>query len=346
MNGAPSRFWRYVLERCVPEELRESVSADLDEVFAQRVGERGERDAARWYRREALSFAGRFAGDGLRRVSRRVRGTPRGSLWLDFKLGMRMLVRYPGLTVIGGLAMAFGIWVGAGAFEIVGQITRPSVPLPGGDRIVGIRLGVVPDLGMFWGTHDPKAAGMYHAVRPDALDAPWLAVAVRGEPASFSARLRRAVAAVEPSLRMAPPIPLDDVNQGELMFMQFWFRLTLVVSAVALALSLAGIYAVMWFTVTRRTREIGIRVALGADPRRLIVGVLRRPMTQVASGLGVGALLAGALLVLVGTDLTATGVVLLLVYAALLLGVCAAACALPVRRALGIEPTQALAAGV
>ena len=59
--------------------------------------------------------------------------------WLDVKLGLRMLVRYPGLTIVGGLAMAFAIWVGAGAFEFIGQIVHPSLPLPAGERIVGLQ---------------------------------------------------------------------------------------------------------------------------------------------------------------------------------------------------------------
>ncbi|HEX5871224.1 MAG TPA: ABC transporter permease, partial [Longimicrobium sp.] len=60
-------------------------------------------------------------------------------LSLDLKLGFRMLRKYPGLTLVGGLAMAFAIWVGAGTFEFLSQVTRPSLPLPGGDRIVGLR---------------------------------------------------------------------------------------------------------------------------------------------------------------------------------------------------------------
>jgi hypothetical protein len=59
--------------------------------------------------------------------------------WLDFKLGFRMLVRYPGLTLVGGLAMAFAIWIGAGAFELATQIIRPSLPLPDGSAIVAIQ---------------------------------------------------------------------------------------------------------------------------------------------------------------------------------------------------------------
>src|SRR5687767_13358613 len=59
--------------------------------------------------------------------------------WLDFKLGFRMLVKYPGLTVVGGLAMAFAIWAGALGFEVMTQLVRPTLPLPDGERIVGIR---------------------------------------------------------------------------------------------------------------------------------------------------------------------------------------------------------------
>ena len=60
--------------------------------------------------------------------------------WLDIKLGIRMLVRYPGLTIVGGVAIAFAIWVGASGFEFLKQMVDPSLPLRGGDRLVAIRL--------------------------------------------------------------------------------------------------------------------------------------------------------------------------------------------------------------
>ena len=64
----------------------------------------------------------------------------RGLAWLsglslDLKLGFRMLVKYPGLTLIGGMSIAFGIWFGAVTFQMVGVLTSPALPLPGGDRI-------------------------------------------------------------------------------------------------------------------------------------------------------------------------------------------------------------------
>src|SRR5215212_8203510 len=62
-----------------------------------------------------------------------------GGMTLDLKLGGRMLVKYPGLTIVGGLAMAFAICVGAVVFEMVMLFVSPTLPLPGGDRVVQIR---------------------------------------------------------------------------------------------------------------------------------------------------------------------------------------------------------------
>lgn len=57
--------------------------------------------------------------------------------WLDFKLGLRM--QYPGLTLVGGLAMSFGIALGAAYLEVVNDFRRPRLPLEDGNRIVGLR---------------------------------------------------------------------------------------------------------------------------------------------------------------------------------------------------------------
>src|SRR5919202_2929866 len=62
-----------------------------------------------------------------------------GGVPLDVKFGLRMLVKYPGLTIVGGLAMAFAVWVGAVVFEMVMLFMHPTLPLPGGDRIVHLR---------------------------------------------------------------------------------------------------------------------------------------------------------------------------------------------------------------
>ena len=98
------------------------------------------------------------------------------------------------------------------------------------------------------------------------------------------------------------------------------------------------------FTVARRTREIGVRVALGSDARRVVAAVFRRPLVQVGLGVATGGVLAAALVFLTSGDVSPRGVALLLAYMVLMLGVCLLACVVPTRRALRVEPTVALVA--
>ncbi len=75
----------------------------------------------------------------------------------------------------------------------------------------------------------------------------------------------------------------------------FWMLALAVVAVTAsvLLLSAAGIYAMMSFTVARRWREIGIRVALGADARRVLMGIFGRASAQIGAGVAVGLAIAG-----------------------------------------------------
>ncbi|MDA1305824.1 MAG: ABC transporter permease [Acidobacteria bacterium] len=89
-------------------------------------------------RRQALAKLGGVAG--TRQAHRERRGLPVvGALVFDMKLGGRMLVKYPGLTIVGGLAMAFAICVGTVIFQVLSLVMYPSLPLPLGDRLVQIQ---------------------------------------------------------------------------------------------------------------------------------------------------------------------------------------------------------------
>ena len=131
-----------------------------------------------------------------------------------------------------------------------------------------------------------------------------------------------------------------------------WFRLVVVGGAIALLLTLAGIYAVMAFTVARRTREIGVRVALGAVPRQVATGVFGRAVRHVAYGILVGGVILPLLVLAMkrvvepGPPLPPlpVGAALLAGYLALMMGVCLLGCVVPLRRALRVQPTEALAA--
>jgi len=114
------------------------------------------------------------------------------------------------------------------------------------------------------------------------------------------------------------------------------------VAVIALTLSLAGIYAVMSFTVARRTREIGVRVALGASARRVAMAIFRKPLTQVALGIVAGSGVVGVLVRAVVGELSAKEIGIVVGYAVLMMAVCMLACIVPTRRALRIEPTEAL----
>ena len=117
-------------------------------------------------------------------------------------------------------------------------------------------------------------------------------------------------------------------------------------SAIALVLSLAGIYAITSFTVSRRTREIAVRVALGAQISNVVATVFRGPFFQVAVGVAVGCVMMGSLVAVAMRDSDVGTVTrhaaLLLVYGATMMGVCALACIGPLLRVFRVEPTEVL----
>ena len=204
-------------------------------------------------------------------------------------------------------------------------------------------VGVVGDLAM---TIDrDRVPGIYHPMSVDDAATAHVAVHVRGDPGSFAPRFRGIVTAVDPTLRLYDVIPLDRLADSALKTLAFVSRLLAVVSVIALTLSLAGIYAVMSFAVARRTREIGIRIALGANRRRVVAAVFRQPLTQLGIGIGVGtALLVGMSVVARGGMMPARNFATVIAYAALMMAVSLLACVVPTRRALRVEPTEALRA--
>ena len=198
-------------------------------------------------------------------------------------------------------------------------------------------VGVVPDLGLSKAT-DPKVAGFYHPLAAGVTAPLHVAVHLRGDPVAFAPRLRAVAAAVDPTLRVDAVARMDTLSDPGVEFATFWVRLLAVVSAVAMLLSLAAIYAVMSFTVARRTREIGVRLALGASPRRLVVSVFARPLAQVGLGVAAGAVLTAV----TGDSASPAALAGALAYAVLMFGVCMLACIVPTRRALRVEPAMAM----
>jgi ABC-type antimicrobial peptide transport system permease subunit len=110
-------------------------------------------------------------------------------------------------------------------------------------------------------------------------------------------------------------------------------------------MAVVGLYAVKAYVVARRTREIGIRMALGSTPRGVLWLVLKEGIGLTAAGLGIGLLIAGGIGVGIASMLYQVSAFDPLVFAAaplLLAGASLAACFLPARRATKISPTTAL----
>jgi predicted permease len=216
-------------------------------------------------------------------------------------------------------------------------------------------VGLVKELGMSsMTTKRARTPGLYFAAAPGRRGASTLIVRGRGEPLAVAPRIRELAASVDPTLRIEAMARIDQTKTPKLWFLGLWMRIIGGLTAVALLLSLAGIYAVLSYTVARRTREIGVRVALGSDARRVITSIFRKPLTQVAIGV-----VAGAGLIVLGTigaqnttefsafkgrGLTTGELAMLVGYSILMLGVCLLACVVPTMRALRVQPTEALRA--
>jgi putative ABC transport system permease protein len=117
----------------------------------------------------------------------------------------------------------------------------------------------------------------------------------RGASASVTAGVREAVHAVDPSLALFDVWSMEEVRWLSYWMYVMWGAMFAVFGAIALFVAAVGVYGVVYYTVEQRTREIGLRVALGATRRQVVGPMLRQTGWLAATGVAVG--LAGALLV-------------------------------------------------
>jgi ABC-type antimicrobial peptide transport system permease subunit len=160
---------------------------------------------------------------------------------------------------------------------------------------------------------------------------------------TFAGRLREIATALDPTLRLHEIRPLDEVLRKEQRATRLGALGLALVTLSVLLLSAAGIYALMSFTVAQRRREIGIRSALGAEPRQLLVSIFARALRQLAIGVVIGAVAAPVMLT-VDDPMDGAKAVALLAVSALMIGVGLLAAVGPARRGLRIQPTEALRA--
>jgi predicted permease len=222
-----------------------------------------------------------------------------------------------------------------------GASTPPAPPV--WRTIVGISANV---------RHTNPQAGdplpvMYVPYRQDAPAFTSLLVRSHLDAGTIMNGTRRELAAIDPDQPVLTARTMDEMMKQMTWPYRVFGTLFAIFAVIALVMSSVGLYAVMAYSVTQRTAEIGVRMALGAEGRQVSWLILRRGLAQMATGLGLGLAAAyflstvmSALLV----DVSPTDPATFVSITALLLIVATGACVLPARRATRVDPLVALRA--
>jgi predicted permease len=165
------------------------------------------------------------------------------------------------------------------------------------------------------------------------------------EATAISRQLRAAVAEIAPRMQVRSIKPLHTLLDESLLNERITARLSLLFGGVALLLAVIGLYGVLAYSVARRTTEIGVRIAIGARPGRVVWMIVRETLLLVGIGLVIGVPIAIGLGGFVSSllyGLEPTDAITIAAAVALMIAVACAAAAVPSRRAASIDPVRAL----
>jgi putative ABC transport system permease protein len=225
------------------------------------------------------------------------------------------------------------------------RITFGSTDANGQPRWFEI-VGVVANVRSLELREEPTAE-LYFSFQQDLWPAMSLVVRSSVEPGSLSASVRQAVNEVDRSVPVSDVKTMDHIVSESIMQPRFNLFLLGLFGAVAMVLSAAGIYGVTAYTVTQRTHELGIRIALGAQLGDVLKMILGQGMAVIGVGLVVGLAAAFALTRLLKSLLFGVGEndpLTFVAITAVLLLVALIACYIPARRATKVDPLVALRA--
>jgi putative ABC transport system permease protein len=209
-------------------------------------------------------------------------------------------------------------------------------------------VGVVRDLGLDPGEQGDEAAYVFHTASAATVSPLIMSVRLRGNPATLAARLPVIAAGVDAGLSVREARSLGEWIWERDRWVVAPVAASAGVSALVLFLSAMGLFSLMSISVSRRTREIGLRVALGANPRHVLTRIVAHAMVLMGTGVAAGGGLVLLSVALGGgpTGRPADDVVSFAAWigvtTAVMLGAGLLACIGPARRALRINPSEAL----
>ncbi|HVB08558.1 MAG TPA: ABC transporter permease [Candidatus Acidoferrales bacterium] len=186
---------------------------------------------------------------------------------------------------------------------------------------------------------------MAYAQDPKGLVEMFFEVRSEGPPASVISELRDAVNQADASLALINLKTQKEETSEALAFQRLFARLTTVFGLLALLLAMIGLYGTMAYSVTRKTHEIGIRMALGAKPADVLAVTVRQGITLTLIGVAIGVVAALGVTRLVSSmiyGITPYDPVTFVAVAAILVVVALLACYIPARRAMRVDPMIAL----
>ncbi len=237
-------------------------------------------------------------------------------------------------TIIINEAMARKFWPGIdpiGDKILIGHQSRPLEIIGVVGNVKGDGLNVTPKPEMY-----TPLRGFWYA---------FFVVRTNQEPSTLASTVRQEVAALDRGVPVYQVATMDQLLSNSLANQRFNLFLLVLFAALALGLAAIGIYGVLAFSVSRRTHEIGIRLALGARPGDVLRLIMRQGMRLVMAGIALGVAGALALTRLMASLLygvSATDPATFVLVSVLLAMVALIACYVPARRAMRVDPMAAL----
>ena len=247
------------------------------------------------------------------------------------------------LPVVINRTMAEKLWSGE---EPLGKFVRPRSAVESYRARV---VGVVEDVRQ-WGAEYPPLPEMYFPHTSEVWGPQWLHLVVRAkaDPSPLSAAIRDAVRDIDPQIPMADPSTMAEILHQSTGRRRFSMLLISLFAATALALIVAGTYGVMSYSVSQRTHEIGVRMALGANKTLVIRHFLTRAARFFGPGLIlglIGSFAASTLIRSMVFGVSALNPLYVTAAVGAMLIVTSAAISIPVLRAARVNPVEALKAG-